>query len=55
MKFYEFSRNCRHVYRKNRYNHEFFRFILNTHCCRFDRHSETKFKIEIRRKIERLR
>ena len=55
MKFHKFSKNYCHVYRKSRYNHEFFRFILSKHYCRFFRHNETKFKIENRRKIEKLR
>ena len=55
VRFYEFSKNCYHVCRRSRYNHELFRFILNKHCCQSFRHNETKFEIEVRRKTEKLR
>ena len=52
MKFYKFSKNCHHVYRRSRYNHEFFRFTLNKHFCLFFRHNESKFKSKFDEKLK---
>ena len=52
MRFYDFSKNRCHACRRSRYTHEFFRFTLNKHCCRFFFHNETKSEIEIRQKLK---
>ena len=52
LKFYEFSKNCRHACRRSRYNHEFFRFTLNKHCCQLFFITRRNLKSKFDRKLK---